>query len=106
MSVDGPISSLSDPSAPRPFAPDTGKKLWNEETIRVGPVISAIAIASVIVLTQVFPGAFPLGRVVMGAVFGTGTGLLAVGLVLTFRTTRIINFSFAAMGTLGAGLAV
>jgi ABC-type branched-subunit amino acid transport system ATPase component/ABC-type branched-subunit amino acid transport system permease subunit len=106
MSVDGPISSLSDPSAPRPFAPDTGKKLWNEETVRVGPVVSAVGVAVVIVLTQVFPGAFPIGRVLVGAVFGAGTGLLAVGLVLTYRTTRIINFSFAAMGTLGAGLAV
>ena len=106
MSVDGPISSLSDPSAPRPFGPDTGTKLWDEETVRPGPVIAAVATLAVIVLTQLFPDAYPLGRVLRGALFGTGWGLLAVGLVLTYRTTRIINFSFAAMGTFGAGLAV
>ena len=106
MSVDGPISSLSDPSAPRPFAPDTGKKIWNEDTVPVGPVVTVITFAVVAVLTQVFPGAYPLGRVLTGALFGTGVGLLGVGLVLTYRTTRIINFSFGAMGTLGAGVAV
>ena len=106
MSVDGPISSLSDPSAPRPFAPDTGKKLWNEETIRLGPVIAALVAATVIVLTQVFPDAYPLGRVLKGAIFGTEYGLLAIGLVLTYRTNRIINFSYASMGLVGAGLAV
>ena len=40
-----------------------------------------------------------------GALFGSATGLLAVGLVLTYRTTRIINFSYGAMGSLGGGLA-
>src|SRR4029450_6319910 len=40
-----------------------------------------------------------------GALFGTGTGLLAVGLVLTYRTTRIINFSYSSMGSLAAGVA-
>ena len=36
-----------------------------------------------------------------GALFGSATGLLAVGLVLTYRTTRIINFAYGAMGSLG-----
>jgi len=47
----------------------------------------------------------PAGVLLQGAMFGTGTGLLAVGLVLTYRTTRIINFSYGAMGSLAAGLA-
>lgn len=103
---DRPLSSLSDPSAPRPFAPDTGNRLWSEETVRPGPIVAAVIVLVVIVLTQVFPEAYPLGRVLRGALFGTGTGLLAVGLVLTYRTTRIINFSYGAMGTFGAGIAV
>jgi ABC-type branched-subunit amino acid transport system ATPase component/ABC-type branched-subunit amino acid transport system permease subunit len=68
--------------------------------IRIGAVVVAL-----VVVTQVFPGAYPLGVVLKGALFGTGTGLLAVGLVLTYRTTRIINFSYSAMGSLAAGLA-
>src|SRR4029450_3837207 len=51
------------------------------------------------------PGVAPAGIVAKGALFGTATGLLAVRLVLTFRTTRIINFAYGAMGSLGGALA-
>ena len=68
----------------------------------------AVVAAAVVALLVVFPSAYPLPVVLMGALLGTGTGLQAVGLVLTYRTTRIINFSYGAMGTLatsfGAGL--
>jgi branched-chain amino acid transport system permease protein len=64
----------------------------------------AVALA-VLVATQVLPDQLPLGVVLRGALFGTATGLLAVGLVLTYRTTRIINFSYGAMGSIGGGLA-
>jgi ABC-type branched-subunit amino acid transport system ATPase component/ABC-type branched-subunit amino acid transport system permease subunit len=66
----------------------------------VGAVVAALAVATLIVPDQV-----PAGVVLKGAIFGSATGLLAVGLVLTYRTTRIINFSYGAMGTLGGGLA-
>jgi ABC-type branched-subunit amino acid transport system ATPase component/branched-subunit amino acid ABC-type transport system permease component len=71
---------------------------------RTPMVVGAVAIA-LVVATQVFPGAYPLGVVLKGALFGAGTGLLAVGLVLTYRTTRIINFSYSSMGSLAAGVA-
>ena len=64
----------------------------------------AVALA-VLVATQLLPDQLPLGVVLRGALFGTATGLLAVGLVLTYRTTRIINFSYGAMGSIGGGLA-
>jgi ABC-type branched-subunit amino acid transport system ATPase component/ABC-type branched-subunit amino acid transport system permease subunit len=67
-------------------------------------VTGAIALA-VLVATQLLPDQLPLGVVLRGALFGTATGLLAVGLVLTYRTTRIINFSYGAMGSIGGGLA-
>ncbi len=66
----------------------------------VGGVVVAIALASIM-----FPDTVPVGIVLKGALFGSATGLLAVGLVLTYRTTRIINFSYGAMGSLGGGLA-
>jgi ABC-type branched-subunit amino acid transport system ATPase component/ABC-type branched-subunit amino acid transport system permease subunit len=66
----------------------------------VGGIVAAVAVATV-----VFPDAAPTGIVLKGALFGSATGLLAVGLVLTYRTTRIINFSYGAMGSLGGGLA-
>jgi ABC-type branched-subunit amino acid transport system ATPase component/ABC-type branched-subunit amino acid transport system permease subunit len=66
----------------------------------VGGVMVAVLLATVLVPDQV-----PPGIVLKGALFGAATGLLGVGLVLTYRTTRIINFSYGAMGTLGGGLA-
>ena len=66
----------------------------------VGGLIASLALATVALPDQV-----PAGVVLKGALFGSATGLLAVGLVLTYRTTRIINFSYGAMGSLGGGLA-
>lgn len=67
-------------------------------------VVAAVGL-SVLAVTQLLPGAVPLGVVAKDALFGTATGLLAVGLVLTYRTTRIINFSYGAMGSLGGAVA-
>ncbi len=64
-----------------------------------------LIIAVLAVGTQVAPDDVPAGIVLKGVVFGSATGLLAVGLVLTYRTTRVINFAYGAMGTLGGALA-
>ncbi len=64
-------------------------------------VVAALAVAMVVA-----PGTVPTGIVARGALFGAATGLLAVGLVLTYRTTRVINFAYGAMGTLGGAMAV
>ncbi|MGH9005475.1 MAG: ABC transporter permease subunit, partial [Acidimicrobiia bacterium] len=66
----------------------------------VGGLVAALALGSIL-----FPDTLPAGIMLKGALFGSATGLLAVGLVLTYRTTRIINFSYGAMGSLGGGLA-
>src|SRR6266550_3809774 len=48
----------------------------------------------------------PPGVIVLGCVLGAVTGLLAVGLVLVYRTTRVVNFAYGAMGGLGATLGI
>ena len=48
----------------------------------------------------------PLGVIVLGCVLGSVTGLLAVGLVLVYRTTRVVNFAYGAMGGLPAALGI
>ena len=63
------------------------------------------AVVALFLATIALPDQVPAGIVLKGALFGSATGLLAVGLVLTYRTTRIINFSYGAMGSLGGGLA-
>ena len=46
------------------------------------------------------------GQILNGAEFGAVNGLLALGLVLTYRASRVINFSYGAMGALAATVAV
>ena len=48
----------------------------------------------------------PPGVLVLGLVLGTVTGLLAVGLVLVYRTTRVVNFAYGAMGGLPASIGI
>src|SRR5256712_3304052 len=52
------------------------------------------------------PGGFeiPLPVIVLGAIIGMTYGLLAVGLVLIYRTNRIINFAHGETGAFGAAL--
>ena len=70
------------------------------------PVAATIAIAAVLLaLTQLDSHTVPLGTVLAGALYGSLNGLLAVGLVLTYRVTRAINFGYGAMGGLPAGIA-
>ncbi len=52
------------------------------------------------------PHVAPLGVIVLGVVLGTVTGLLAVGLVLVYRTTRVVNFAYGAMGGLPASIGI
>ncbi len=50
------------------------------------------------------PGGFelPLPVVVLGTIIGLTYGLLAVGLVLVYRSNRIINFAHGELGAFGA----
>lgn len=67
-------------------------------------VLGATAIVIVLLLTQAFPHDVPMGTVLYGVLYGSLNGLLAAGLVLTFKVTRAINFSYGAMGGLPAGI--
>lgn len=69
----------------------------------------AIGVAIVVVyplVGAILPEGAPLGVSLQGAVFGTVTSLLAMGLILLYRTDRIINFSYGAMGLVGGNLGV
>lgn len=48
----------------------------------------------------------PYGVVFIGVVQGTTTALLAMGLILIYRTNRFVNFSYAAMGALPGAFAL
>lgn len=64
---------------------------------------SAAAFVVLLVASQlVLPRATPNGVLLRGVVLGASEALLAAGLVLIHRSARIVNFSQAAIGGLGA----
>ena len=59
-----------------------------------------------LVLANTLPRGLPPGIVAMGLVFGSFYALVAVGLVLVYRASRIINFAQANTGVVAAILAI
>ena len=53
---------------------------------------------------QPFGLELPASALVLGAITGITYGLLSVGLVLVYRTNRIINFAHGQMGAFGAAI--
>ena len=52
------------------------------------------------------PDRMPWGVIAQGVIFGTSYALLAMGLILIYRTTRIVNFAYGAMGAMPGSLSV
>jgi len=60
------------------------------------PVVALLAWA---VLARVLAHGLPAGIVLLGIVLGSLHGLTAIGVVLVYRATRIVNFAQAALGS-------
>lgn len=59
-----------------------------------------------LLLGLVMPRGAPLAILLIGAVLGTVTALMAMGLILVYRTNRIINFAQGSLGGVGGVLTV
>jgi branched-chain amino acid transport system permease protein len=59
-----------------------------------------------LVLNAVLPSGLPLGVVLQGVVLGSLTGCSALGLVLVYRSSRVVNFAQASLGSAAAVLSV
>jgi ABC-type branched-subunit amino acid transport system ATPase component/ABC-type branched-subunit amino acid transport system permease subunit len=74
--------------------------------LRVGAFVLAVVLAKIIVAIldshDVIHGSTPFPVVLLGTIIGLTYGLLAVGLVLVYRTNRIINFAHGQIGAFGA----
>ena len=71
--------------------------------------VLAIAVSVLVtwrVAALVLPEGAPLEIVLQGMVLGLPNALTALGLILVWRSHRVINFAAAAIGALGGGLAV
>ncbi len=60
----------------------------------------------VVLVSQRLPHVAPPGVLLQGAELGAVNGLLALGLVLTYRSSRIINFAYGAMGGVAGTFAI
>lgn len=63
-----------------------------------------VALAALLVSVPLLPRAAPLGVYGLGLVSGSGLALHAIGLVLVYRSNRIINFAQIQVGVLAAVL--
>ena len=70
-------------------------------SVALGLLLAGWGIAAV-----VLPNGAPPGRVLSGAIFGAATALSAIGLILLYRSNRIINFAFGAMGAVTGVVAI
>src|SRR5881396_1364792 len=76
-----------------------------------GPAVFAAGFAACVLVGKGVGGSHPLAAVVpsgiflQGVILGMLNGLLAVGLVLIYRTNRIINFAQGELGAFAATLA-
>ncbi|HEY1828445.1 MAG TPA: ATP-binding cassette domain-containing protein [Acidimicrobiales bacterium] len=50
------------------------------------------------------PNSAPLGVLLQGAELGAVNGMLAMGLILTYRANRVVNFAYGSMGGLSGSL--
>jgi Branched-chain amino acid ABC-type transport system, permease components len=91
------------------------RRLWPDDRLaRWGPGARGVPVVTVAVgafvawwlAGLVLPKGAPLGVVLTGVVLGNATGLLAIGLVLIYRTSRIVNFAYGSIGGVAGLVAV
>jgi len=70
----------------------------------IGIVIAAKLVLGELESAHVYSFSTPLPDVVLGAIIGMTYGLLGVGLILIYRTNRIINFAHGQIGAFGAAV--
>ena len=68
-----------------------------------GAGLAALLLISWPLAAALLPEGAPVGIVLTGIVLGTANGLLAIGLILIYRTNRIVNFAYGSLGSV-AGL--
>ncbi|MFI6503946.1 ATP-binding cassette domain-containing protein [Nonomuraea typhae] len=72
------------------------------------PFLQILAFAAAVALTKILDGrgiiqaATPFPVILLGTIVGMTYGLLAVGIVLVYRSNRIINFAHGQIGAFGA----
>ncbi|MGI8662617.1 MAG: ABC transporter permease [Acidimicrobiales bacterium] len=92
---------------------DTVKQRWRALSDRTKGLVAVAGPALAYIVLYRLPGSGPYlqdrvppGLIVQGVIYGTLTGLGALGLVLIYRANRFINFAHGALGSLVGVLSV
>jgi ABC-type branched-subunit amino acid transport system ATPase component/ABC-type branched-subunit amino acid transport system permease subunit len=110
MTAVAPLDERITAEGPPPDTPSAGKgwrTRWKElpAPVRLSGILAALALTW-LVANLLLPQGAPLGIVAIGATLGGLTGMMAVGLILIWRSNRIINFAAAAIAGVAGGVAV
>lgn len=84
-------------------------RLSTRKALAITGAVILVLVAAKVVLAElasahVYTFSTPLPVIVLGTIIGLTYGLLAVGLVLIYRTNRIINFAHGQIGAFGAAV--
>jgi branched-chain amino acid transport system permease protein len=86
---------------------------WSDLPRAARGLIAYVLAAAVVYAAYTLPGTgpflddkAPFGIVIAGVIVGTVTALLAMGLILIYRTNRFINFAYGSMGSLAGVTAI
>jgi branched-chain amino acid transport system permease protein len=86
-------------------ATSTGPAVTSSGLRTAGIAVIGVGLAYFL-LDRLLPSHLPLGVVVLGLVAGGVQAMTAMGIVLIYRSARIFNFAQAAIGGLGATIAI
>ena len=75
-------------------------------TVAAGVVLAYFGLYNLPLTADFIQDKAPYSVLFIGTVQGTTTALLAMGLILIYRTNRFVNFSYAAMGALPGAFAL
>jgi branched-chain amino acid transport system permease protein len=91
----------------------TGRDRWSGLSASNRGALSVLGASLAVYVVYRLPGIgtflgdkAPFGIVVAGVIVGTVTALLAMGLILIYKTSRFINFAYASMGSLAGVTAI
>jgi branched-chain amino acid transport system permease protein len=87
-------------------APAVVERLAEDRRARLGALGALAWFIAYWIPGSPLPRVIPWGVVTQGVIFGTSYALLAMGLILIYRTTRIVNFAYGAMGAMPGSLSV
>ncbi len=76
------------------------------DKVRRAVLHGAAGVVVYVLAHLLLPNGAPPFIVLLGVVMGSITALLAMGLILIYRTNRIINFAYGAMGSLGGAVSL